>query len=204
MTTSDAPRFRRYAPEERAAMLVQAGLACLAEGGITAFTVDNICRRAEASRGLIAHHFGSKEGLLAAVYEAAYQPMLEMISGDPPLPLGTLLDRMFDGESHDTATLRIWLALWGEVTVNPALRAAHRRNYGRYRATVEAAIEDHCFARGLKLDAGALATTAIALIDGLWLEQCIDPEGFDADRARASAHALLEPVLGPLDQGKAP
>ncbi|MBH1974635.1 MAG: TetR family transcriptional regulator, partial [Rhodobacteraceae bacterium] len=76
MTTSEAPKFRRYTSEVRAAMLVDAGLACLAEGGITAFTVDNICRKSAASRGLIAHHFGGKDGLLAAVYAAAYAPLI--------------------------------------------------------------------------------------------------------------------------------
>ena len=202
MTTSEAPKFRRYSAEDRAQMLVQAGLACLAEGGVTAFTIDNICRRAEASRGLVAHHFGSKDGLLAAVYEAAYQPMLAVIQPDPPLPLGALLDALFDAESHSPENLRIWLALWGEVAVNPDLRAAHRRNYRTYRDVVELAIEAHCFARNLKIDAGALATTVIGLIDGLWLEQCIDPEGFDTTQARAACRSLLAPLLGTLEGGK--
>ena len=202
MTTSEAPKFRRYSAEDRAHMLVQAGLACLAEGGITAFTIDNICRRAEASRGLIAHHFGSKDGLLAAVYEAAYQPLLAAIRPEgEPLPLGALLDALFDAESHSPENLRIWLALWGEVAVNPDLRAAHRRNYRTYRDVVELAIEEHCFARNLKIDAGALATTVIGLIDGLWLEQCIDSEGFDTIRARTACRGLLTPLLGPMDGG---
>jgi hypothetical protein len=108
---------------------------------------------------------------------------------------------MFDGESHGPETLRIWLALWGEVAVNPDLRAAHRRNYGIYRDTVEVALEAHCYERGLKIDAGALATTVIGLIDGLWLEQCIDPDGFDATRARSACKSLLTPLLGPLEAG---
>lgn len=200
MTTSEAPKFRRFAAEERASMLVQAGLDCLAEGGITAFTVDNICRKAEASRGLIAHHFGGKEQLLAAVYEAAYQPMLDKISpGAGALGLGPLIDRMFDAEAHDLPTLRIWLALWGEIAVNPALTTAHRRNYGQYRAVVEGAIRAHCLRYGLNLDPGVLAASIIALVDGLWLEQCIDPEGFDSTRARAACLGMLEPILGPLE-----
>ena len=200
MTTSDAPRFRRYAAEERADMLINAGLQCLAEGGITGFTVDNICRKANASRGLIAHHFGSKDGLLAAVYEAAYAPMLEKIApGAGILGLGQLIDTLFDAEAHDPATLRTWLALWGEIAINPALKAAHRRNYGHYRSIVEAALAAHCSRRGLKLQAGPMADSVIALVDGLWLEQCIDAEGFDATRARAACLGLLEPVLGGLD-----
>jgi TetR/AcrR family transcriptional regulator, transcriptional repressor of bet genes len=200
VTLSEAPRFRRFAAEKRAAMLVRAGLDCLADGGITAFTVDKICARAGASRGLIAHHFGSKDGLLAAVYEAAYGPMLSKIDpGVGTLTLGTLIDRMFDADARDLPTLRIWLALWGEIAVNPALKAAHRRNYGLYRAIVEGAIASHCAVRGLRLDAPALAASVIALVDGLWLEQCIDPEGFDAGRARAACLGMLEPLLGPLD-----
>jgi TetR/AcrR family transcriptional regulator, transcriptional repressor of bet genes len=181
-------------------MLVEAGLRCLAEGGITTFTIDNIGKHAKASRGLIAHHFGSKDSLLAAVYEAAYAPMLTKL--DPPagpLTLGSLIDRMFDAEAHNLPTLRIWLALWGEIAVNPALKAAHRRNYGRYRDIVETAIAGHCAERGLRVDAGTLAASVIALVDGLWLEQCIDPEGLDAARARAACLGLLEPLLGPLD-----
>lgn len=181
-------------------MLIQAGLDCLAEGGITAFTIDNICRRAEASRGLIAHHFGGKEQLLAAVYEAAYQPMLEIIApGAGPLGLGPLIDRVFAAGARDLPTLRIWLALWGEIAVNPALKTAHRRNYGHYRAVIEGAIKAHCQAKGLKLDAGLLAASVIALVDGLWLEQCLDPEGFDGTRARNACLGLLEPALGPLE-----
>jgi len=180
-------------------MLVEAGLRCLAEGGIAAFTVDNICRRAGASRGLIAHHFGSKDGLLAAVYEAAYAPMLGRLApGGTPLALGALIDAMFDAEAHDLPTLRVWLALWGEIAVNPALKAAHRRNYAAYRAIVEAAIEAQCRSRGLGPDIPVLATSVIALVDGLWLEQCIDPEGLDPARARAACRAMLEPALGPL------
>jgi AcrR family transcriptional regulator len=202
MTRAAAPRFRRYSSEERAGMLVEAGLACLAEGGISAFTVDNICRRAAASRGLIAHHFGSKDNLLAAVYEAAYQPMIGRITPTPgadPLPLGALLDAMFDAENYTRESLNIWLALWGETAVNPALQAAHRHYYGIYRDTVAAAIARIAARRGLTLDAAATAATVIALVDGLWLEQCIDPGAFDAARARAACRGLLQPLLGDLE-----
>ncbi len=106
---------------------------------------------------------------------------------------------MVDAEGHDRRTMNIWLALWGEVAVNPGLQAAHRRNYGRYRAVVELAIEDHAHARGLRVDAGALAATLIALVDGQWLQRCIDPAAFEADRAVAACVALLEPLLGPLE-----
>ena len=79
-TEKKAPRFSRKSAEDRKQDLVEAGLACLAQGGITSFTVDNICREAKVSKGLVVHHFGSKEGLAAAVYAAAFDRMLSPIS----------------------------------------------------------------------------------------------------------------------------
>ena len=80
MSKAVQPRFRRYSSETRAAMLVDASLVCLARGGILDFTIDSICREAGVSRGLITHHFGSKDGLLAAVYATMHDRLLSTIA----------------------------------------------------------------------------------------------------------------------------
>ena len=200
MTEKPAPKFRRYSPEARAAMLVAAGLACLARGGITAFTIDNICREAKASRGLITHHFGSKNGLLAAVYAAAYAPFLAALApadGHEP-DLGQLIAAAFSDALFARDNLNVWLALWGEVAVNPTLRAAHRRHYEAYHTSVRRAVQRQTLAQGLIVDAESLSVSIIALIDGYWLEQHIDPERLSQDGARAACLQILEPVLGPI------
>jgi AcrR family transcriptional regulator len=193
------PRFRRYTVEARSAMLVEAGLACLARGGIQAFTVDNICREAKASRGLIAHHFGSKDGLLAEVYVAAYRNFLAVLMPDEATDLKGLIDAAFSADLYRRDPLNIWLALWGEVAVNPTLRAAHRAQYTALLARLEIAIAQHASDRGLTVDAAGLAPSVMALIDGLWLEAQIDPERLSPARARAAAVALLSPALGLID-----
>ena len=55
MSTPPKPRTRyvRLTPAERRSALIEAALACIAEGGIRAFTVDRICEKAQVSRGLI-------------------------------------------------------------------------------------------------------------------------------------------------------
>lgn len=180
-------------------MLVEAGLACLARGGIQAFTVDNICREAQASRGLIAHHFGSKDGLLAEVYVAAYRNFLSILMPDEATDLQSLINAAFSDELYRRDPLNIWLALWGEVAVNPTLRATHRTQYASLLARLEKAIADHAAAKGLEVDASTLALPVMALIDGLWLEAQIDPERLSPARARAAAVALLSHALGPID-----
>lgn len=199
-SATPAPRFRRLAPEARAAMLVQAGFTCLARGGITAFTVDNICREAMASRGLIGHHFGSKDGLLAAVYAEAYRRVLAdlVVEGEAAPELADLIERAIAGDGADPATLRVWLALWGEVAVNPGLAAEHRKQYARYRATLAGAIARLADRRSRTVDADLLAGSLIALIDGLWLKRCLAPELMSTDRSRQTCHALMEPIFGPL------
>ncbi len=190
-----APKYKRLAPEDRAAELVQAGLRVLAKGGITGFTIDNICKASGASRGLVGHHFGGKDGLLAACYSAAYAPLLQVITRDgaaPPLP--DLVDELLSDRQFRRGGLNIWLALWAEIGVNDALRAEHLRQYDRYHTAIAGSIAD--FANGKQVDAGLLASALIALLDGLWVEMCIAPDRMDMARARVAVKALLEPHLG--------
>ena len=180
-------------------MLIDAGLACLARGGIQAFTIDNICRESGASRGLVAFHFGSKDGLLAEVSAAAYRNFLSILMPEEATDLSSLINSAFSREFYQRDPLNIWLALWGEIAVNPTLRETHRAHYTTLLTRIEAAIAAHAREKGLSIDPTSLALPVLALIDGLWLEAQIDPERLSPDRARAAAIALLTHALGPLD-----
>ena len=194
-----APRFRRLGREARRASLVEAGIRCLARGGLPAFTVDRVCREAGASRGLVAHHFGSMEGLLAAVYVAMYDRMLGVAApaGDPEPGLDAILDAVLSDALVDEGTLHAWLALWGAVAGSRPLREAHRRHYDHYAARLRAALSREAARRGRAVDEEALARSLIALVDGLWLQRCLDPARLSGAEARALCRALLAASLGP-------
>lgn len=196
MTRNDAPRFRRYTAEQRRAMLIAAGLRCLSDGGITAFTIDRICAEAEASRGLVTHHFGSKDGLLAACYAQMYDDALRLALPEKGTDLASMVIALFDETLVGPGTLHAWLALWGEVGRNPQLMAAHRLWYDRFKARVAATIRAHGTPRGMTPE--ALAVTFISLVDGLWLERWIDPERMSREDALAVCFGLLETALGPV------
>jgi AcrR family transcriptional regulator len=189
----------------RREQIVAAAIRCLGKGGLDAFKISRISKEAEISLGLINHYFDSKEELLVAAYHAMADNVLrvtrELTAGLPEAPergLCGIVDASFSPDLFNDGTLSAWLALWGQVRNLPALRAAHNELYARYRRGIARQIQHVAQARRLDIDAGALALTLAALIDGLWLERCLDPRVFSPEGAKSTCYALLEDRLGAL------
>lgn len=205
-----SPRFSREQAEVRRAMLIEAAARCLSRGGIGAFTVDNICREAGVSRGLINHHFDSLDTLLIEVYKSSLYAMVNSHIEDarqrrattadwsPAEALVALVRSNFSPHYFSRANLLIWLSLWGEIAVNPRLQAAHRELYDAYRAELAEDIAAVARARGRTVDAPALARNFIALVDGLWLEWCLDESVVTPNDAETAGFEMLEAQIGPL------
>jgi hypothetical protein len=115
------------------------------------------------------------------------------------IPVRTIIDASFSGDAVTGNSLRIWLAMWGEIATNPALLKAHRQQYKRYRAAIESAFRALARSRNIEADIPFMVMMFISLVDGLWLEWCIDPQRMSAADARTACLRLLEPVFGPLD-----
>jgi AcrR family transcriptional regulator len=75
-------------------LIIQAALRLFGEHGIDATSLRQVAKAAEVSPALVVHHFGSKEGLIAAVDEAV---LLEFdaayASDEPPDSAGLLQHR---------------------------------------------------------------------------------------------------------------
>ncbi|MEZ5913555.1 MAG: TetR/AcrR family transcriptional regulator [Paracoccaceae bacterium] len=195
---SPTQRYTRLSGEERRAMLIEAGLVCMARGGIQEFTVDRICAEAGVSRGLIIHHFGSMNALLTAVYTAIYESSTTLTRSlaQGETRLSALLDAFFAPEVFNRDAYAIWLTLWSQIAISAELRAEHRVQYARYVADVADAIGEVAQAAGRQIDGEALARTLICLVDGLGVQHCIEPASMPAGDAKALCRAALEPHLG--------
>lgn len=190
-------RFTRLSSEDRRAQLIDVALACLAEGGILHFTVDRISKEAGVSRGLVLHHFGSMAGLLTAVYARIYRDTIpDFVALPPEDRLDALIEAVFAPKAFSRSTLAAWLSLWGQIAVTPELQAEHQRQFRVYVAEVGEAIAARSAARGRSVDVPTLALALTSLIDGLCLQQCMDPDVLGADAAKAACRALLAPHLG--------
>ena len=189
MTDVPRTRYTRLSSDNRRAALIDAALACIAEGGIHGFTVDRICAKAGVSRGLVTHHFGSMNALLAAAYGQIYTASL------PPLTdIHSLVDTLFAPDLFNRQSLNIWLTLWAEISNNPALRAVHQAQYADYLARIAAALTKSAPSLTNPIP---LARSLICLVDGLGLQHCIDPASMPAAMARQSCLDLLGPHIGP-------
>src|ERR1700712_5028792 len=117
MSSKPRASYTRLAPDNRRAALIDAALLCIAEGGIAAFTVDQICTKAGVSRGLVTHHFGSMDALLTAAYAHIYPNSLPVLADLPqgPPQLLALLDHFFSSAAFNRQSLNIWLTFWAEI-----------------------------------------------------------------------------------------
>ncbi len=196
--------YRRKSAEERKGDLVAAAIACLAQHGVSGFTVENICAIAGVSRGLISHHFGGKDALLAASYAAMTAHIAridtreELAAGTPARDiLKSVIDSNFSADALKRSEIKAWLAIYGEIAGNRRLLDIHRARYETYHASLVTAINAAARDAGAKTDAAQLATSLIALIDGLWLQWGLDQTRISPQAARQACYDLLGEMLGP-------
>ncbi|MCP4469387.1 MAG: TetR family transcriptional regulator [Gammaproteobacteria bacterium] len=157
-----------------------------------AFTIDQICRQAGVSRGLINHHFKSKDDLLNCIYADMTDHLLQDYNGsDARLLLASIIENSFDERSFNRPNLRAWLSVWGQVASNGDLNQLHRQRYGTYKARIKEALLDIASARAGLFDVDSVARQLIALIDGLWLEYCLHSNGFSLRAAKADCYRFL-------------
>ncbi|MEO8113697.1 MAG: TetR/AcrR family transcriptional regulator [Phenylobacterium sp.] len=174
------PRFSRELAGVRRQALIEATLASLAARGLGAVSVRDVAARAGVSPGLVRHHFGGFGALLAEAYghvtarvDAHIDGALAAAGDDPRARMAAFLEASFSPEIIDQDLLSAWLGFWGMVRSDPAARTVHAETYAAYRLRIERLLGD----LGVK-DVRLAALGLSSLLDGLWLELCLDPSTF--------------------------
>jgi TetR/AcrR family transcriptional regulator, transcriptional repressor of bet genes len=184
--------FKRKSADDRRRELIAAGIACLGKGGMAAFTIDQICKQAGISRGLINHHFNTKDELLTCIYadmtEHLIQDYADLECSDL---LVQIIETSFDEANFNRSNMRAWLAIWGQVPSNPALSQMHRQRYDHYKERIQTALRQSSPGEPTGCDSDSVARQLIAIIDGLWLEYCLHSDSFSLAAARADCYRFL-------------
>jgi TetR/AcrR family transcriptional repressor of bet genes len=206
--TAERARFTRALPEVRRAEMMRAAAACLAEDGIGAATVRAVAARAGVTPGLVRHHFGGIDGLIAATYRHVGETVTEAIEAalaaapaDARGRLSAFVRASFAPPLLDGDLLATWLAFWGRVRRDAEIRSIHGEIYSAYRARV-AAMLSAAAETGRPIDANRAALALTAVLDGLWLELCLDPSSFAADEAVRIVEAFVDALLAGALEGR--
>ena len=190
-------RYSRDPAGVRQRKLIEATAWCLAQHGLGGTSVRQICARARVSPGLLAHHFSGIDDLIARTYEhvgegvsAVLAAALAAAPADPEAKLRAFIDASFRPPLLDPDLLAIWLTFWSLVRRDARINRIHGDVYAGYRRMLEPLVAGVASPGGAHVRLATLAFTA--LLDGLWLELCLDPTAFTAAEALAIAHGWVD------------
>jgi TetR/AcrR family transcriptional repressor of bet genes len=191
------------APQKlRRQQLIDATLQCLAEFGHSGTTVRLVCARAGLSPGMVIHYFEGMDDLVAASYAYLGGYVAEIFgeameeAGDDPLSrLRAVVNANFRPPVLDKDMLSVWLAFWSLVRTNAQIRKTHARIYGRYRRRLGALIERIAVSRGLELNVRQTVYGFTAMIEGLWMQLCLEPSRFSTKEASWFAHSWIDAMV---------
>lgn len=193
------PAFTRTSPDSRRLSLVEAAARVVARGGVGSASVRAIAAEAKVSPGLVTHHFGSVDALIAATYAhvdsevaAALDAAVASAGADPRARLLAYVAASFAPPMATRDLLATWIAFWSLVIARPDVAALHDAAYARFRSRLEALLAGCGVAAGARHRA---ALAIAALVDGLWLELCLSPDVLTPATAREIAEDQIERLL---------
>lgn len=197
---SAEPRFERKLPEARRKALIEATIACLKRDGNNGLSIRRISAQAQVSIGLINHHFPTKDALVAEAYRyfnselvGGLRKAVAETTGSPREQLSAFLKASFSPPNLDSDVLAVWVVFWGLYRHSKDIQRVQSETYHGYVDLLRGMLAD------LEREAGKLrfnlrlaAIGLTAMIDGLWLEWCLDPDKFEPREAIELCEAWIE------------
>jgi AcrR family transcriptional regulator len=195
------PRFARQPPPVRRQALIDATIECLKRYGHDGLSIRTISAQAGVSVGLINHHFPNKEELVAAAYRHINAELIVLMQAavaragtSPQARMRAFLEAWFSAPSLDADALAVWVVFWGLHRHSRLIQRVHRETYQGYvnllrgmlaellpPARASRSARARHGVRGVPTVAVDLRLAAIgltALLDGLWIEWCLEPGRF--------------------------
>jgi TetR/AcrR family transcriptional repressor of bet genes len=180
------PRFERQDADVRRKALVEATIECLKRHGHAGLSIRHISAEAGVSIGLINHHFPNKNSLVAEAYRhfnsqlsGSIRAAVERAPDTPRERLRALFKATFSPPNLDREVLTVWIVLWGLYHHSSEIQAVHDEAYGGYMTLLREQLAGLQKEHGrLRLNLRLAAIGLQALLDGLWLEWCLDPDNF--------------------------
>ncbi|HEY6483306.1 MAG TPA: TetR family transcriptional regulator C-terminal domain-containing protein [Steroidobacteraceae bacterium] len=194
------PRFERKLADERRQALIEATIESLKRHGHEGLSIRRISAEANVSIGLINHHFPTKDALVAEAYRHFNN---ELVGGLRHALIGALpaarerlrafFQASFSPPNLDGDVLAVWVVFWGLYRHSPDIQRVQSETYHGYVDLLRGMLADLERESGkLRFNLRLAAIGLTALIDGLWLEWCLDPDNFEPKEAIALCEAWVD------------
>lgn len=203
MPDNNTRRKRRLPADQRRKVITEATMRCLASRGVEKVSVRDICAEADISVGLINYYYDGKEALIADVYEeiantlqSTLQGAVERADGDARQRLSAFIRASFLPVNLSTDLMHAWLSFWNMSKRSARIAKVHDRTYDAYLQLLERLIADTARAwNAPDLDVRLAAIGISALLDGLWVEWCLNPQTFTPEEGVRLCEACVDGLL---------
>lgn len=182
--------------------LLDAAEELIAMQGITATSLAQIGERAGYSRGLVNHHFGTKDALISRLAGRAQDWFVKRTAEKSPASgreaiLATIdayLEVFFSGNVSARAFLIMWGASFPESASIEGLAENDARARSRFEKMIRSAQSDGSV--NSELDPKATATIMLGLIRGVAAQSVIAGRGLGRQKLKAQCRKFIESALG--------
>jgi len=189
---------RKEIADPRRLQILEATILSIARRGFEKTTCAGVAKELNLSFDLVSHYFPSKKILLtetlrhmALEYEASWRQKVYRHS-TPAARLDAMIDADFDIIMSDRDGAIVWYGFWCEAQWRPELLHICEKLSNAYYEQAWTAMRQLVEEGGYRdMDPAELAHALNAMINGLWLEILVNPNGCDVDLARRAARSFL-------------
>jgi AcrR family transcriptional regulator len=194
-------RTQRERREETERKVIGAATALIAQHGSRTLTLAAVGEAAGYSRGIVSHHFGSRENLLRAVMRDAQSFTLPELRGSAADWLADTVRAYLKNVTSRGPAARAFLQMWGEaIGADPVLMPLYADHDAGFRRLLADKVREGIRDGSVRADADpeAMAVFLVGLLRGIALQLISTPPPARVraviDEAERSALGALTPL----------
>ncbi|NBX16733.1 MAG: TetR/AcrR family transcriptional regulator [Proteobacteria bacterium] len=184
---------------ERKLQIINATIECIARYGYNNFSMQDVARIADVSKGIIHYYFLNKEDLMMAVLDRVAGDIEGLLAGitektqDPVEQLRQIMRVCFGIVQQKREYYCINMDFWTQINQKEKVRLAVAKHYGKFRNTTAAIVQAGVEAGTFKpIDPLHAASVIIAIVDGISLQWLFEESSFPYDdMIRTSEEVVL-------------
>lgn len=173
---------------ERKKQIIQATIECISRYGYNNFSMQDVARIADVSKGIIHYYFLNKEELMMAVLQKVSGDLEDLLSqvlhneDEPTNKVRQLLTTVCQVVRHQREYYCISMDFWTQINQKEKVRELIAMHYAQFRQALEKIIQEGIERKVFKEGkASYLASLLIGMIDGVSLQWLFDADAFDHD-----------------------